>query len=811
MLLNYLKVALRHARRHQVYALLNLAGLIFAFAAFGLILIYLQYETGFDGFHAKADRIFRVTHRNVYDDGSEVEWARTYADFVNELPRQIPEVETLIRFQNQEQKYVRVGDEKFKPRHAYVTDANVFSVFDFPFLAGDPMTALVNPHSVVLTESLAKAYFGEEDIVGKTLNICGNFSPEEIPHTVTGVMRDLPPNTHIPIEMLISYRDSTERSWWAYAYILLAEGASVKKVEEKLPDFIKKNRPEEGQSQLLFGLQPIRDIHLHSDLAREIVPNGNARYVQIVSFAGIFILIIAIINYLNLSSALAISRSREIGMRRILGAGSRQLITLAIAESIGYTLLAAALSLGIIYLVFPSFQTLTGVFFTMDKWVMAGEMAGIAAICGLVAGIYPAFILLSSGNAEMLRARLTRSGKGAFALRRILVAVQFGLAILLSGSAMVAWAQFRYINNKNLGITREQILAIPGVPDKVTEAFPLFRDRISALPGIVNVAACMEVPSREIRDAGPLVVLGRDPQTAPISDVQVISPGFTETMGLEIIAGEDRSADIPFGEPPQFTPKFPPEQYLSERPRTYMLNETAMHMLGWHDPDSAVGQQINWSVSNFHLATGPVTAIVKDYHQETLKNKIDPLVFLFEPIWLRTFLIKVETGDIQQTIGRIQEVWDEIYPSYPMDYHFLDDLYEDLYKTERVQLRLLAVVSILAIFIAFMGLFSLLAWSLRTRMREISIRRVMGAGVRDLVVLLGREYILMLAAGAIIAIPLSYNLVSDWLTTFAYHTDISPLHYLWPVIITAALLGATVYFQTMKAGKENPADTLRDE
>ncbi|MEZ4776421.1 MAG: FtsX-like permease family protein [Bacteroidia bacterium] len=811
MLLNYLKVALRHALRHKLYTILNLLGLLIAFTAFGLILIYLDYETGFENFNSKASRIFRITHRQVFDNGSDVHWARTYADFINELPRQIPEVETLIRFQNQEQKYVRIGQEKFKPQHAYLTDANVFEVFDFPFLAGDPRTALANPHSVVLTESLAKAYFGAVDVVGKSLNVCGNFSPEETPHTVTGVMRDLPPNTHIPIDMLISFRDSTERSWWAYVYILLKKDAEVQSVEAKLPGFIENTQPEGNQGQMFLNLQPIKDIHLHSDLAREIVPNGNARYVQIVSFAGLFILIIAIINYLNLSSALAISRSREIGMRRILGAGNRKLVSLALAESVSYTLLASGLSVGVIRLLFPWFQSLTSVSFMMNPWVMAGEMAGIAVLSGLVAGIYPAIVLLTNGNMEMLRSRLTRSGKNNFDLRRVLVAVQLGLAILLSGSAMVSWAQFQYIHKKNLGITREQILAIPGVPDKVTEGFPLFRDKVSVIPGIVSVAACMEVPSREIRDTGPLVVLGRNPQEAPVSDVQVISPGFIETMGLEIIAGEDQTGSIPYGEPPQFSAEYLPEQYLGERPRNYMLNETAMRMLGWQDPDSALGQQVSWSIGNFQLATGPVTAIVKDYHQETLKNKIDPLVFLFEPIWLRTFLIKVETANVQQTVGRIQNAWDEIYPSYPMEYHFLDELYEDLYKTERVQLRLLAAVSAMAIFIAFMGLFSLLAWSLRTRMREIAIRRVMGAGLKDIILLLGREYLFMLAAGAAIAIPLSYHSVSDWLTTFAYHTDISPGHYIWPLFATTALLGITIYLQTRRATRANPADTLRDE
>lgn len=814
MLLSYLTVALRHARKHKVYALFNLLGLVIAFAAFGLILIYLHYETGFESFHTRADRIYRASYRYIADNGHDVHWARTYADYVNELPREIPEVETLIRFQNQEQKYVRVGREKFKPQHAYLTDADVFDAFDFPLLAGDPQTALVEPYSVVLTASLARTYFGETGVVGKELYLSGNYSSEEKAHTITGVMADLPANTHLPVDLLISFRDSAERSWWAYVYVLLKEGAELADLEAKMPAFMERHIESDG-GEAQFVYQPLPDIHLNSHLAREIVPGGNARYVTIFFFVGGFILLIALINYLNMSSALAMTRSREIGLRRIFGAGNQQLIRYSLTESLAYTLLAAGIGWLVVGLVFPWFQEVTGAAFLLSKWALAGGMLLAAIVCGLLAGLYPAMVLHSFRAIDLLKARknLPVAGSNAFNLRRSLVALQFGLSILLIGSAGVVGSQFRYLNKKNLGLEKSQILAIPGVADKVTADFPLFRDRVQAVPGVQSVAACMEVPSREIRDMGPLMVTGvhSDPERAPMVDVQVISPGFVETMGVELIAGEDRSGAVPYGEPPQFSETYSPQEYFASRPRSYLINETAMKLLGWQSPEEAIGREVSWSIASFELAAGPITGVVRDFHQESLKNRIDPMVLLFEPVWLRTFLVKVETENIAQTIAQIEAAWDEVYPSFPMEYHFLDELYEALYQSERTQLQLLAVFSGLAIFIAFMGLLSLVAWSLHTRSRELAVRRVLGAGRGDLIRLMGKEYLLVLLLSTLLAVPLSYVWVSEWLQQFAYRIAVSPMSYVWTLSLMGLLLVATVSLQTLRATTTNPVDTLREE
>lgn len=816
MLKNYLIVAVRHYKQHALYANLNIIGLAIGYAAFLLIGSYLQFETSFESFHSKSDRIYRSTHHYVSGSGYEVHWARTYFDQINELPNEFPEIERLIRFQNQERKFVRIGQEKFKPQHSYITDADVFEVFDFRLLSGNPETALANPYSVVLSSALAQTYFGQTDPIGKELFITGEYTDDEVRYTVTGIMEDLPANTHLPVDMLISFKEASERSWWAYVYVLLTEGASIEDLKQKMPDFISKYTSEQQAGEMNIEFQSLSDIHLHSHLAREITPNGNALYVKILFFVGLFILLIAMINYLNLSSALSIGRSREIGMRFILGSSKGQLILFALLESVLYNLFAAFISVLIVFLVLPGLSPVFGFDLLLSPFQLIAGISLIAMACGVIAGLYPAYVLSSFSALGMIRQSKNFSLKGssgAYWIKRILVGVQFCASILLVSSAWVARQQMVYLQEKQLGMDTEQVVAITSVPNPVTDDYPAFRSRIQGIAGINQITACMEVPSREIRDVGPTYVVGRstDPENVPMLDMQVVAPGFIETMGIELLAGEDRTGSYVFGAPPQFTDTYTPKDYLNNEPRSYMINETAMRELGWQDPEEAVGQQVRWSIGGFELAAGPITAVVRDYHQETLKNKVDPIIMVVEQIWLRTFLLKVQTSGIQETMSDIQEVWDEMFPSYPLEYHFLDELYQQLYQNDRKQLQLLIGFSGLAIFIAFLGLFSLVAFSMRTRVKEISIRRVLGAETIDLVQMISKEYLWVLLLGGVVAIPLSYTWIKDWLTNFAYHIDIGALPYIMTIVLVALLILGTVWIQVLASRSTDLVDHLRDE
>ena len=816
MLINSLNIALRQFRKNYLYATLNVLGLTIGFAAFIIIAIYLHYETSYEGFHSQAEHIYRPTYRYQSEGDYQVHWARVPVDYINELPNDMPEVEALVRFQNYERRYVRIGNEKFAPPHAYLTDPDVFQVFDFPLVAGDASTALTQPHSVVLSESTARRYFGHTDIVGQTLLVATDFSVEETLYTVTGVMADVPSHTHLPVEMLFSFQNPEERSGWAYVYVLLREGANIATLQAKMPDFVRQYASEEDAQGVSFELQPLIDIHLYSDLAREITPNGNGSYVVLFSFVGGFILLIALINYVNLSSALALGRSREVGIRTVLGANRWQVVTYAWIESVAYNLLAAGLGSLLAYLVFPYFQQLTGVAFLLLVGEFALALAGVAVISGLLSGLYPALILVSFRMLEAVRQHPSLSvarAQGGFNIKRAMVILQFGVSMLLIASALVAYDQFRYLQQKNLGLRTEQILAIPDVPDPVTQRYQAFKERVASLAGVQQVAACMQVPSEEIRDAGPVRVAGvnDDPQQAPIMDVQIVDSGFVRMMNLQLLAGKAAPHYSSSEGYPTLTEEYTLPNYLAEQKRTYMINETAMRQLGWFSPQEALGQRISWSIGDLQLATGPITGVVQDFHQETLKNQVDPTVLVYEPIWLRTFLVEVSTHNLSQTIADVQAVWDDLYPAYPMKYHFLDELFDQLYMSERVQLQLLAIFSGLAILIALLGLFSLTAYSLRTRRREIAIRQVLGADLLALIRLIGQEYGWVMLAGGLLALPLSYWAVNRWLQQFAYHVDISALWYLLTLALVGALLLLIISLQTRLSTSDNPAEVLKDQ
>jgi putative ABC transport system permease protein len=395
----------------------------------------------------------------------------------------------------------------------------------------------------------------------------------------------------------------------------------------------------------------------------------------------------------------------------------------------------------------------------------------------------------------------------------VMVTLQFCISIIFGGSALVAYNQFRYLTEKNLGMESDQVIAIPGVPDKVKNDFTTFKHHLSTLPGIIGVTACMEVPSREIRDAGPVLLQGinNDASKAPMMDIQIIDHDFAEILAIEFLAGKNIPQLTNAKNVPEFTEENTIQNYLLNQTRSYLVNETAIRQLGFKSPQEAIGQQINWSIGDMILAYGPITGVVRDFHQETLKNKVDPVVMVSEPVWLRTFLVKVETKNMKESVEQIQATWDRMFPLYPMEYFFLDDLYENLYKGERVQLQLLYLFSGLAIVIAFIGLVGLVAYALKTRVKEIAIRKVMGASIGDLIRLISWEYVMVLLVGAGLGIPISIYGLTQWLSSFAYRVDISPASYILTLSVISILLIVTIGLQTVRSSTANPAETLRDE
>ncbi|NND33568.1 MAG: hypothetical protein HKN76_13340 [Saprospiraceae bacterium] len=488
----------RNFRKHWIYNLLNIGGLSIAFICLCLMIAYIFHETSYDRFNSKADRIFRPTYQMQSDNGFAVHWARIPDDYINELPNDIPEIAKLIRFQNQEQKYIRVGEERFKPRHAYTTDAEVFEVFDFKIVDGAVSDGLLQPYSVVLTETLARRYFGKTDVIGKQIYVTGDWTPEEQPYTVTAVMADLPANTHLPVELLFSFKNAEERSGWAYVYTLLQENASIEQVQAKMGAFVSKYQDPDATMKVDIVFQPLTGIHLTSNLAREIKPNSSLFYVRIFWGVGLFIWLIALVNFSNLSSALALTKGKEAGVRKILGAQRRHLVMSALGDSIIGSLMALLIAILIAWWCLPGFEMLTGTSLLPQFSRVLPILLSVSVVSGIIAGLVPAFMMYGIDILRVLKEsnQWSWKQKGYTAnVKKTMVMLQFTATIVLLSGALIARQQFAFIQEKNLGMNAEQVVAIAQVPDAVKLKYPLFKDRVSKLSGVTAVAACMEVPS----------------------------------------------------------------------------------------------------------------------------------------------------------------------------------------------------------------------------------------------------------------------------------------------------------------------------
>jgi putative ABC transport system permease protein len=709
----------------------------------------------------------------------------------------------------------RIGTEKFTPEHAYSTDAYVFDVFDFNLLKGDPQTALAEPFSVVLTESMARKYFGDEEAFGKELVITRYWTTDEEVYTITGILEDLPTHTHLPVDMLVSFRNEADRAWWAYTYLLLNEDTDISGLKEKIEDLMVKNEGEQSREGTEYVLQPLADIHLHSDLAREIKANGSVLYVKVFMGAGALILLLAMINFMNLSSVIALGRAKEIGLRKVLGSGYKQLAAYSLTESTLLSILAAVLAGVIVYVAFPYFRTMIGIENLLPLRTMVLAMGGLALLTGLFSGFYPAFVLSSLAPVNVLKSNKTLSlarGSHRFNFRKMLVTGQFAICILLIGSAVIGRKQFLYLNEKNLGLKKEQVLALTSVPDTVKDKFKSFKDELVNQPGIVGVSACLEVPSREIRDGGNVEYEGMvgPPEEAPTMDIQVIDHDFMEVMGLELLAGEGLPKSLGYEPIPELSGMEAIQHYLISKKRAYLVNETAIKKMGWSEPEQALGKSISWSNGSMTLDRGPIVGVVKDFHQETLKNVVDPVVLVFEPLWLRTFLVKLSTDNIGSGIASVGQTWNKLFPHYPFEYVFMDELYDRLYKNERQQLQLLYSLSGLAIFIAFLGLFGLIAYSLRTRTKEVAVRKIFGANFWRLLGLFSKEYLPVVIIAAIMAVPISYYVVTTWLENYAYRIPVSLGYYGITIVLILIVLLGTLGYHTLKGVSANPMESLRE-
>jgi len=796
MLKNYLTVALRHLRRRKGYAFINVAGLAVGMACCLLIFLFVQDEQRYDRFHENADRIYRVVIERQAEEGV-LHRAVTPPAMGPTLAREFPEVLAATRFFSMGRTLVERGDRRFFEQDVWLADSSVFNVFSFRLLRGDPATALSAPYSLVVTETLARKYFGDDDPLGQVLTLSN-----DLDFTVTGVMADVPAHSHLAIDMLGAFetmQDFVEegrlRNWiWQqfYTYLLLPEGYDAAGLAAKLPAFLDRYAHPETQLRgftYVSHLQPLPDIYLRSASYQfDTGPRGNIVYVYAFSATALLIVLIACFNFMNLATARSMQRAREVGLRKVIGAQRAQLIFQFLGESVLMALLALGLAVGMAALVLPSFNAFTGKALSLTKHLglVAGLLAGGVGV-GLLAGSYPALYLAAFQPAHVLKGTAGRAG--ASILRQGLVVTQFTISTVLLIGTVVVMLQLDFIRAKNLGFAQEHVVVLPlrGDMDDNAEAIKAELLRHS---GATAAAASWGVPGEWA--AGDDVRLPGHEETWP-TGVMIVDYDFIDAYRMEMAAGRSFS------------------RAFSTDSSAFVLNETAARGLGW-SPEEAVGQPLWWDEwGTDHVRKGEVIGVVADFHFRSLHEAIQPLVLLIHPPSVGQLSVRIRPDETAAVLDHLKAAWTTWAPGWPFEYGFLDEDLADEYEAEQQLARIIGIFSGLAILVACLGLFGLAAFMAERRTKEIGVRKVLGASAGSVVVLLSKDFTKLVALAFVLAAPLSYVAMSHWLGNFVYRIEISWLIFLIAGLVVLLIAVLTVSYQAIKAALTDPVRALRYE
>ena len=809
MLKNYLKIALRNIIKHKSTSAINIAGLAIGIACSVLILLFVTHELSYDKFHEKADRIYRLAVKASIGD-TKINQAYSSSETFRRLLVDFPEIEKGVKFLNLGKTPVILDEETFYESKFYAVDATFYEIFTFPLIQGDPETVLTDPHTMVLSQDTAMKYFETTDVVGRVIKADFGRYGGLVDFKITGVSENVPDNSHFYYDLLVSsssFPSYINNTGWSsnnfITYLLLEEGTSQVWFDERLKEFNRKHMTSEEQMSdedydawLAQGnfwdyyLQPITQIHLNSDLNGEFEPNGNKTYVYIFSVIGVIILLIACINFMNLSTAKSSLRAKEVGLRKVVGSSRNKLMRQFLSESILLSFIALGLGLIIIQVLLPAYRNLIGRELHMhyfDNLIVIPSLLALGLIVGIVSGSYPAFFLSSFKPISVLRGN-TGMGKGSSLLRNILVIVQFAISIFLIIGTFVIFQQLKLLQNTKLGFEKEQVLVVRNPGALANNVVP-FKAALRNNTSIVDVSGSNTLPGEGFSNIG----FGAEGVEKNFTlNLCVCDYDFLKTLKLELEQGRF------------FSKEFSTDSHAA------ILNEKAATLLSWENP---IGNKINnWSRNRGNFT---VIGVIKDYHYESLHKEIRPQVlFLSGGYYKNTesyISVRITTENVNDTINFVGNTWNEFAPGKPFEYSFLDTDYDNLYVNEHQTRTLFSIFSFLAIFIACLGLFGLASFIADRKSKEIGIRKILGASVPRIVRKLNQSFVRWVLIANLIAWPAAWYIMSKWLENFAYR-----IHLSWWMFASAAVLAIliallTVSFQTIKAALRNPVDSLRYE
>ncbi|PSR55364.1 hypothetical protein AHMF7605_18560 [Adhaeribacter arboris] len=785
MLTNYLKIALRNLLRHKVFSFINISGLALGMTCSILIMLWVQDERSFNQFHTNIDRLYRVMEVQHYGGNEDFTLDATPGPLGENLPKDIPEIAQAVTI-NPGFNLLFTHENKALKQNGTYAGPDFFRLFSFHFIQGNPQTALMQPRSVAISQTMAQQYFRTTNVAGKTIKVNNKET-----YQITGVFKDVPKNSSLQFDWVMPFTDFAKENDWVKdwgnngpkTYVLLQPTATLAQVNPKIERYL---TTKQKDSNIDLFLQPVKDMYLHGNFKSGKVPaGGRIEYVRLFSIVAIFILVIACINFMNLATARSARRAKEVGVRKVIGAGKRELIGQFIGESMLITLLAIVFSLALAQLLLPVFNQLTGKFisipYSSPLFILA--VAGIALVTGLLSGSYPAMFLSSFEPVKVLKGTLRFSNRVVW-FRKGLVVFQFILSSVLIVSALVVYSQVQYIRSKNIGLNRENVAYLYLEGELKEHASTLKTDLLQS-PDIKQVTISNQNPLTIGSSTGNVQWPGKAPKADVLFSVVATEYDYLRTMGIQLKAGRDFSRE--FGTDTS----------------NFVVNEEAARLMNLPEP---LGQKIQVMGVDGHIV-----GVMKDFHSSSLHNAMQPLIMILAPKYADYLFVRLAAGRTSAGLAQLEKLAKQYNPGYPFEYHFLDEDFEQMYRSEAIIGRLAYYFAFLAIFISCLGLFGLALFTAEQRTKEIGIRKVLGASVLNITGMLSKDFLKLVLLANIIAWPLAAYAMNNWLQNFQYKTDLA--WWIFALAGGATLLIAlfTVSYHAIRTAITNPVTSLRSE
>ena len=790
MLKNLIKTAIRHILKHLGYSILNILSLTLGITSALFLILYVADEVSYDRYHEKANRIYRVSSK-ITEPDDEFTWNIAQIPFGPQAVQDYPEIQAFVRFINMPRAMYKYEDKEFNEENFFYTDSTLFDLFTYKVIKGEVKSALVEPNKIILTRKIATRYFGKEDPIGKTLSTGASS------FMVTGVIEDVPFNSHFRFDALASRNNlpkqlGTWGNFGVFTYLLFPENFNVKAFETKMQEIVSKYvGPVFGPAniKMAYILEPITRIHLYSTNAGEPEPTGSITYVYIFSIVAVFLILIAAMNYMNLSTARSTRRAREVGLRKVVGSRRGPLVLQFLSESVFFTVISLIISIVLLLVLLPKFNLLAGKSFDLHVIFSPAVLLsalGVILIVGIFGGSYPAFFLSRFSPTTVLKGEITQGSAGSL-FRKILVVMQFGISVIMIICTMVVFSQLNYMKTMDQGFDQENVLRLE-LNNAMTQKYPVLKEALLGNNNIKYVGST----TTDVGEGSAKLVFNVETDLGMSQrgiNFAVVDHDFVEALKIKIIEGRDFQQDMP-----------------SDTLTGVIINETLAKRMNWTNP---IGKKVE--AGNADNLRARVIGVMKDYHQTGMYNEIESLLLAYNTSINNIIYIKLTGKDMQQTLSFIETKWKEVFPDQPYTYTFLQERFNRQFEADEKRGLIFTLFTILAIFIACLGLFGLASYLVEQRTKEIGIRKVFGANESTILLLISKDFLVLVLISMVIAFPVSYYFMSNWLQNYVYRTKIGWSIFFFAGLLTFVITIITISYKAYRAAILNPADSLKTE